>query len=519
MTGPLLRVDDLVVRFRAGRGRWVRAVDGVSLTLAAGECLAIVGASGSGKSAAARSLVGLAGPDAVVTSARMVCAGRELGGLREAQWRAVRGREIALVPQDALTALDPLRRVVDEVAEPLLAHRLADRADARGRVPGLLADVGLPDPEGFLRRLPHTLSGGQHQRVLIASAVAAGPKVIIADEPTTALDPGVQAQVLDLLAARKAAGAAVLLISHDLGVVARLADRVAVMSGGRIVEEADTARVLTRPAHPATRAMLDDGPAAPRDPVRPGRPVLELRDVAKSYPGGGREAVSGVSFGVGRGETVGLVGESGSGKTTTARLALCLLRPDAGEVLLDGVRWSHLPERARRARRGEVGLVHQSPLAAFDPRWTVRRVLAEPLRTVGVTGRGAAADLLDQVGLPESLMGRRPHELSGGERQRVAIARALATNPRVLVCDEPVSALDAAVRGRVLELLADLQRRRGLGLLLISHDLRVVRRMSDRVVVMRAGRVVEHGDTREVFDRPTTQHTRALLAAMPDLNP
>ncbi|MEU4743969.1 ATP-binding cassette domain-containing protein, partial [Actinosynnema sp. NPDC023658] len=221
MTGPLVQVTDLVVRFRAGRGRWVEAVSGISLTLAAGECLAVVGPSGSGKSAAARSLVGLAGADAVVTSSRMVFAGRELGGFRESEWRSVRGREIALMPQDALVALDPLRRVVDEVAEPLLAHRLVDRARARSRVRGLLADVGLPDPDGFLHRLPHTLSGGQHQRVLIASTVAADPRVIIADEPTTALDAGVQAQVLDLLAARKAAGAALLLISHDLDVVAR----------------------------------------------------------------------------------------------------------------------------------------------------------------------------------------------------------------------------------------------------------------------------------------------------------
>ncbi|MEU4743970.1 ATP-binding cassette domain-containing protein, partial [Actinosynnema sp. NPDC023658] len=293
----------------------------------------------------------------------------------------------------------------------------------------------------------------------------------------------------------------------------RLADRVAVMSAGRIVEQASTARILAGPAHPVTRALLDDGPSAPRRPVRPERPVLELRDVTKTYRGtaDGRPAVSGVSFSVGRSETVALVGESGAGKTTTARIALCLLRPDTGEVLLDGTRWSDLPERARRHRRKEVQLVHQSPLAAFDPRWTVRRLLAEPLRAIGVSGRDvgrATAELLDQVGLPAALLSRRPHELSGGERQRVAIARALATGPRVLVCDEPVSALDAVARTRVLDLLDELRRRRGLALLLISHDLRVVRRMSDRVVVMRAGRVVEDGESHGPFERPAEPHPR-----------
>jgi peptide/nickel transport system ATP-binding protein len=518
----LLEVRDLDIRFGAG-SLAVHAVRGVSLSVAAGECLALVGGSGSGKSAVARAIVGLAGDSATVTSTRLRFGEHEMSRFRAAQWRAVRGRGIGLVPQDALASLDPLRTVGAEVAEPLLAHKLAGRDEVLPRVTALLADTGLPAPHTFVPRRPHTLSGGQHQRVLIASAMAAGPELLIADEPTTALDVRVRAQVLALLTRRKAAGTAVLLISHDLAVVARLADRIAVMNGGVIVEQADTARLLTRPDHPYTQSLLDPVrarvPAARRPAARPDTAALELRAVGKKFRDRNGEtltAVSAVSFSVRPGEIVGLVGESGSGKTTTARIAAGLTPADSGTVLLGSDDVARLPTAARRIRQRDVQLVHQDPFGSFDPRWDVGRVVGEALAAAKVA-RPDRADrlrrLLDQVGLGELSPRRRPRELSGGERQRVAIARALASRPRVLVCDEPISALDAVVQEQVLRLLASLADRLGLAVLLISHDLAAVRRTCDRVVVMHEGGIVEQGTVEDVFDRPVHAHTQELLTA------
>ncbi|MFJ6774294.1 ATP-binding cassette domain-containing protein, partial [Kitasatospora sp. NPDC091257] len=404
----------------------------------------------------------------------------------------------------------------------------------------LLRDVGVPEPAERARQYPHQLSGGLRQRALIASALAAGPRVLVADEPTTALDVTVQAQVLDLLGELKAEGTALLLISHDLAVVARLADRIAVMKDGRIVESGPADRVLGSPEHPYTRMLL----AAAPDPDRPGPApaadaqerkqeqdqeqkqdrLLTARGLVKRYrsPDGGlREAVADVSFALAPGETLGIVGESGSGKSTTAQLVMGMLAPDAGEVLLDGRPWSALPERERRPARAAVQLVHQDPLASFDPRFTVRRILAEALAVAGVA-RGAArreraVGLLTQVGLGEQHLERRPRSLSGGQRQRVAIARALATGPRLLVCDEPVSALDVSVQAQVLELLARLRAELGLAMLFISHDLAVVRQVSDRVLVMKDGRAVEYGPAERVFRSPEHPYTRQLLAAVPRL--
>ncbi|MFD5433306.1 dipeptide ABC transporter ATP-binding protein [Kitasatospora sp. NPDC127067] len=538
---PIVELEGLSVEFGHGRQR-TTAVAGVSLSLSAGECLALVGESGSGKSVTARTLVGLTAPGAAVRAERFLVEGRDAAAFGEREWRRVRGRTVALVLQDALSALDPLRRVGTEVGEPLLAHRVLPKAEVPGRVEELLRDVGVPEPAERARQYPHQLSGGLRQRALIASALAAGPRVLVADEPTTALDVTVQAQVLDLLGELKAEGTALLLISHDLAVVARLADRIAVMKDGRIVESGPADRVLGAPEHPYTRMLL----AAAPDPDRPGPApaageqerkqeqdqaqeqeqdrLLTARGLVKRYrtPDGGlREAVADVSFALAPGETLGIVGESGSGKSTTAQLVMGMLAPDAGEVLLDGRPWSALPERERRPARAAVQLVHQDPLASFDPRFTVRRILAEALAVAGVA-RGAArreraVGLLTQVGLGEQHLERRPRSLSGGQRQRVAIARALATGPRLLVCDEPVSALDVSVQAQVLELLARLRAELGLAMLFISHDLAVVRQVSDRVLVMKDGRAVEYGPAERVFRSPEHPYTRQLLAAVPRL--
>jgi peptide/nickel transport system ATP-binding protein len=506
----LLRVEDLSVRFRTG-GHVVHAVRGVSFEIAAGECLAIVGESGSGKSVTARSLVGLAGAGSTVDG-RLEFDGQQMNGVPERRWRRIRGREIGVVPQDAMVALDPLRTVGDEVAEPLLAHKLAGSRDVRAKVLKLLTDVGLSEPGRRATLYPHELSGGQRQRALIASAIAAGPKLVIADEPTTALDVTVQAQVLDLLATMKAAGTALLLVSHDLAVVAGIADRIAVMRDGLIVEHGTAQQVLTAPEHPYTCELLAAvKPAEPREnaaPVEP-VPVLDVRAVSKRWS---HDTVGDVSFQLYRGETVGLVGESGAGKTTVARILLGLLPPDSGEVLLDGAPWSSLPESARRPLRQGIAAVFQDSLSSFDPRYTVARVVAEALRG---DQRDRVIDLLGQVGLSQDMLTRRPRDLSGGQRQRVAIARALASGPRVLVCDEPVSSLDVSIQAKVLGLLAGLQRDLGLSMVLISHDVGVIRRMCDRVVVMAAGEVVEAGRTDEVFARPVHPYTRTLLASVP----
>ncbi|MFI6120683.1 dipeptide ABC transporter ATP-binding protein [Streptomyces sp. NPDC051064] len=525
----VLAVSGLTVSFGHGRRRRT-VVHDVSLALAPGECLALVGESGSGKSVTARSLIGLAGPESAVSSEGMRVDGVDTTGFRERDWRAVRGRVVGLVSQDALQALDPLRRVGAEVAEPLLAHRLATRAQVPGRVTGLLAAAGVPEPELRARQYPHQLSGGLRQRALIASATAGGPRVLIADEPTTALDVTVQARVLELLRELKESGTALLLISHDLAVVAQLADRIAVMTEGRVVESGPAATVLGSPQHPYTRTLIASVPGRVPLPVRTrpvepaGRPLLSGAGLVKRYrsPGGGtRTAVSSVDFTVAPGETLGVVGESGSGKSTLAAMAMGLLAPDEGRVLLDGEPWSALDERRRRPLRRGIQLVHQHPLGSFDPRFTVRRLLDEALSVAG-PGRAArrrerAAELLDQVGLDTALLERRPAGLSGGQRQRVAIARALATSPRLLVCDEPVSALDVTVQAQVLELLARLRRAYGLAMLFISHDLAVVQQVSDRVLVMRDGVVVEQGPVAEVLGSPQHPYTRRLLAAVPRL--
>jgi peptide/nickel transport system ATP-binding protein len=538
-----LRVEDLRVSFGGAP-----VVHGVSLRIAPGECLALVGTSGSGKSVTARSLLGLAGTGAHVTADVLEIGGRDLRAAGPREWRRVRGSSVGLVLQDALSSLDPLRPVGREIGDALRLHGMRDARARQARVLELLARVGMPDPEVRVRQRSGELSGGLRQRALLAAALALDPPLLVADEPTTALDATVQARILDLLADLRTRGQATLLVSHDLAVVARLADRVAVMHDGRIVEEGPTADVLRAPAHRRTRALvaavptgvprgvplsaarLEAGDAPGTAPLAPppsaDHPVvLRATALRRAFPGPGgslRTAVDDVSLEVRRGRTLGLVGGSGSGKTTVARLLLALEEPDAGDVTLDGEPWSGIPERARRSRRPRVGAVYQDPLASFDPRWTVDRILRDALAVAGLEGatvHDSPATLLAQVGLDPALLTRRPARLSGGQRQRVAIARALAARPDVLICDEPVSALDIAVQAQVLDLLDELQRRLGLGLLLISHDLGVVGHMSDEVHVMAEGRIVEHGAAADVLERPAHPVTRALLAAVPRLDP
>ncbi|MBR8319677.1 MULTISPECIES: dipeptide ABC transporter ATP-binding protein [Burkholderia cepacia complex] len=529
---PLARIERLTIGFRGPRG--TQAVVGpLDLAVHAGECVALVGESGSGKSVTARSLVGLNGPHAVIDADRFEIAGIDARGHRERDWRAIRGRRIGYVLQDALVSLDPLWRVRDLVAEALHDTR---RRDVAARSADLLRSVGIDDPERRLPQYPHQLSGGLRQRVLIGTAIAGGASLLIADEPTTALDMTVQRQILSLLRARRDAGDAILLISHDLAVVAELADRVLVMRAGQVVEQGPARDVLSAPAHPYTRALLAAIPTAAsrgfrlataeRVPLPPKRidaqaPVLAVDALTKRY--GGRDAppaVDGVSFSLARGETLGIVGESGSGKSTVARIVLGLVEPDAGTVTLDGQPWNGIPEAARRARRARLQLIAQDPYSSFDPRYSVGRIIGEGLEVVGLHGdarRRRVLQLLDEVQLGAACLDRYPRELSGGQRQRVAIARAFASNPALLVADEPVSALDVSIQAQVLDLLADLQAEHGTAMLFISHDLGVVHHVADRILVMRRGRVVESGPVTQVFDAPSHPYTASLLDALPTL--
>ena len=494
-------------------GSTTAMVDGVSFRVAAGHCLGIVGESGAGKTLTGRSLIGLAGPG--VTADELTVAGVDARRLDDRGWRGLRGARVGLVSQDALVSLDPLRRVGAEVAEPLEIHEpQLSRADRSRRVLELLEQVAMPDPARRARQYPHQLSGGLRQRALIASAIAASPQLLIADEPTTALDATVQAQIIRLLCEFKESGLALVLISHDLGVIRELADEVAVMKDGRFVEVQATANLFAEPQHPYTRQLIAAASLGAAPAPVPGAVVLAARDLALSY--GPVAAVNGVSFELRAGHTLGIVGESGSGKSTVARMLLATQPPDRGSVLLHGERWSEVPESQRRGRRGEIQIIHQDALSVFDPRATVLQSLSEAIALDGTPRRlreGRAGELLAQVALSGDLLGRRPRELSGGQRQRVAIARALARGPSVLVCDEPVSALDAQVQSEVLALLASLQQSTGLAMVFISHDLAVVRAVSHEILVMKDGQVVEQGPAAALFAAPQHPFTREMLAA------
>ncbi|WP_433261824.1 dipeptide ABC transporter ATP-binding protein [Actinosynnema sp. CS-041913] len=510
-TTDLLRISGLAVAFGA-----TEAVRGVDLAVAPGEIVALVGESGSGKSVTARAVLGLLPPTARVRGSVRLGA-VELVGADEKVMRGVRGSRIAMVFQEPATALNPVHTVGWQLAAVLRAHRALSRASARREAVRLLDLVGIPEPATKVRHYPHQLSGGQKQRVVIALALANDPSLIIADEPTTALDVTVQAEILDLLRdLRDRLGTAILLITHNMGVVADLADRVAVMRRGEIVEQAAVDDLFTRPSRAYTRELLAAVPRlGHRDPAPPLASTDALRFTGVTVHYGDFTAASDVSLHVSRGEVVGLVGESGSGKSTLGRVAAGLLRPTTGAVTVLG------DDPRLRAVRRRVGFVFQDPGSSLDPRLSIEDCIGEPLRVHKETTRytDRVAELLDAVRLPSSHARRRPRELSGGQRQRVGIARALALNPDLLIADEPTSALDVSVQAAILDLLTDLQRDHGFACLFISHDLAVVDSLAHRVAVLHRGRVVEQGPHHEVLRTPTADYTRKLVAAVPIPDP
>lgn len=525
-TDEVLRIDDLRVEYRGGHSA-TTAVDGVSLTIRAGETVALVGESGSGKSSLAHAVIGLLSGGGTVTAGTVTFGGRRIDGLSARAWQRLRGAEIGLVPQDPAVSLNPVLRIGDQIAETLRIHKLADRRTGWVEAVRILSEAGIDRPELRARQFPQDLSGGQRQRVLIGIALACRPRLVIADEPTSALDVTVQRRILDHLAGRTAeSGTSVLLITHDLGVAADRADRIVVLRHGRIVEAGPVETVLTEPRHEYTRRLLAAASGADRAPrevrERAATPLLEARNLYKTYRvtrGPELAAVEDVSLSLDRGETLAVVGESGSGKSTTARIIARLEKPDRGSVTFDGIDIGALRGAQLRQWRRRVQIVHQNPYAALNPKLTIDRIIAEPLQAFDIgtraTRRDRVAELLDRVALPEAFAHRRPAELSGGQRQRVAIARALALRPDLVVLDEPVSALDVSVQEQILELLGELQTELALSYLFISHDLAVVRDVSDRVAVMSAGRIVETGNTAEVFEAPRHEYTRELLLAIP----
>ena len=528
---PLLSVEGLDVRLPAGADREL-AVEGATLALAPNEILCVVGESGSGKSLTARAIMGLLpAPRVRVTGGAIRFGGEDLVRASPARLRAVRGGEISMVFQEPMTALNPVMRIGAQIDEVIRFHARLSRRERRARALELVEDVGLPDPPRILSAYPHELSGGQRQRAMIAMALAMEPKVLIADEPTTALDVTTQARILALIKDLQAShGTGVLFITHDFGVVADIADRVAVMQRGRVVELGPASRVLGAPEHPYTRALIGAVPSLVPRAVRAisTEPIVVAEGLVKSYGGGrglfGRRAGSvtraldGVDLVLHRGETLGVVGESGSGKSTLARAIVRLLDVDSGALRYRGTDLMALDRAGMRPHRAGLQMVFQDPYASLNPRSRVGRIVADGPVTLGTPRPEAerrARAMLELVGLEASAFERFPHEFSGGQRQRIGIARALALEPEVLVADEPVSALDVSVQAQVLELLARIREELGLSMVFITHDLRVAAQVCDRIAVMRLGKVVELGPTAELFERASHEYTRELIAAVP----
>lgn len=525
----ILRVENLHVALRDG----TEIVRNVSFSLRAGEVFALVGESGSGKSITALALMRLL-PEALrITGGTVHLNDTELLGLPEAQMQRVRGRRMAMIFQEPMTALNPVMTVGAQIAEVLKLHLGLRGRALRQRVVALLDEVGIPDPQVRMDWYPHQLSGGQKQRVMIAMALACEPEVLIADEPTTALDVTIQAQILDQLKhLQRRHGMAILFITHDMGVVSELADRVAVMYQGQIVEQADTHHFLTTPKHPYTQRLIRN--ALPQKALKPtpkNQPLLEAKNVRVWFPVrkgllqrtvGYTKAVNGVDLTIRPGETVALVGESGSGKSTLGMAILRLLALTEGELLFDeAVDLAKLSERQLRPWRKAIQVIFQDPYSALNPRMTIGESIREGMVTLGVgpqdkvAQRARVGELLEQVGLEAAHMDRYPHEFSGGQRQRIGIARALAVSPRLIVCDEVTSALDVSVRAQIIDLLNDLQRDRGVSYLFITHDLSILPRIAHRVAVMHQGRIVEQGEVAQVLTAPVHDYTRRLLGAAP----
>ena len=546
MSSPLLEVEELDVDARTPAGLR-RVLEGISFTLAAGETLCLAGESGSGKSVTSLALMQLLPKASLrIVSGSVRLQGRELTSLSSRAMRDVRGGEIAMIFQEPMTSLNPVLAVGTQLVEAIREHQGIDAASARARARDMLDAVHITEPGRRLDQYPHELSGGMRQRVMIAMALSCRPKVLIADEPTTALDVTVQAQILRLMRELKAEfGASIILITHDMGVVAEMADRVLIMQSGRIVEQGAVEEIFFRPRETYTRELLaavprlgayakTPGPprvaSAPERPPTP-EPVLTVRNLSVEYGRGvalfgrarpGHVAVADVSFELRAGETLGLVGESGSGKSTTGRAVLGLV-PFKGEVVIAGTPIQGLGPQQMRPVRRRAQMIFQDPYASLDPRMSVGAAIAEPLAIHGIGRRDERreriADLLRRVGLSPDVASRFPHEFSGGQRQRICIARALALEPNLIVADESVAALDVSVRARVLDLMLELQQTMGLAYLFISHDMAVIERMSHHVAVLRGGRIVESGTRREVFEQPTDAYTRDLMAAVPVPDP
>ena len=524
---PVLQIDGLDICLPPGGDRPL-AVAGVSLTLAAGEALCIVGESGSGKSMIANAVMGLLpGPQVRATSGRVRFDGRELLELSEAQMQTLRGRRIGMIFQEPMTALNPIMRIGDQIAEVYRSHTKLGRKECREKVLAALTDVGLPDPVRLADSYPFRLSGGQRQRVMIAAALALEPALLIADEPTTALDVTTQAQVLKLIRdLQRRRGMALLFITHDFGVVAEVADRVAVMHRGVMVESGPARTVLDQPFQPSTQkliAAIPHGQSSDRAPAMAPTPLLELDRLTKTYRlPGGREvaALKGVSLTLRKGETLGIVGESGSGKSTIGRCVTGLTPISSGRIRFDGADIANLGPKGLRPYRGRIQMVFQDPYASLNPRHRVGAAITTGMIMQGISkakARDRAVELLSLVGLGPEALDRYPHEFSGGQRQRIGIARALAMEPELLVADEPVSALDVSVQAQVLDLFDQVRKKFDLALLFITHDLRVAAQMCDRVAVMRAGELVEYGEATQVLNAPNHPYTRELMAAVPRL--
>ncbi|WP_343315162.1 ABC transporter ATP-binding protein [Brucella sp. BE17] len=529
MTGHLLDIENLVVGLPDGGDR-TRAVEGISLTVNPDEIVCLVGESGSGKSMTAHSILGLLPPKVQVLDGSVRFGGRDLLQLSPKDMRALRGGEIAMIFQEPLTALNPLAKVGDQVGEAIRTHDSAASArSVAARVQGLFTQVGLPEPLTLAEAYPFQLSGGQRQRVMIAMALANNPRLLIADEPTTALDVTTQRQILDLICELRAKrGMGVLFITHDIGVVADIADRVVVLRHGQVVEEGLAEDVLNTPRESYTRELLDavPGRGAVRNLHKQGGALLEIKSLQKVFhsrqgliaPARRVVAAENIDLALNRGDTLAVVGESGSGKSTLARMILRLIEPDAGEILFEGTSVRAMGREALRQFRRRVQIVFQDPYASLDPRLKVGESIVRGPMAFGASRADAQAiarKWLERVGLGGNAIDRFPHEFSGGQRQRVCIARALALDPICLIADEAVSALDVSVQSQVLELLAELKTEMGLSMLFITHDLRVAREIADRIVVMQHGRVVEEAAASTLFDKPTAEYTRRLLDAVP----